>query len=114
MRGSVYTMADAPNDAPTPARLLIEQDHPGRVNVLLQPPWRPDFANMVDFEVNDEPPKARLPSVDATKSLLSIYPVGTFPLSRFLKPKYPQIWEIALERVDVPLPANEAEVRGLL
>ena len=109
-----FTMADAPNGAPTPARLLIEQDHPGRVDVLLQPQWRPDFAGVVDIKVSDEPPKARLLSVDATKSLLSIYPVGTFPSSRFLKPKYPQIREIALERVDVPLPANEAGVRGLL
>ena len=109
-----FTMADAPNDAPTPARLLIEQDQPGRVDVLLQPQWRPDFAEAVDIKVSDEPPKARLLSVDATKSLLSIYPVGTFLSSRFLKPKYLNIREIALEGVDVRLPANEAEVRSLL
>jgi hypothetical protein len=108
-------VSDPPFDeAQTPSRLLIEEDHPGRVDVLLQPQWRPDFAEAVDIKVSDEPPKARLLSVDATKSLLSIYPVGTFLSSRFLKPKYPQIREIALEGVDVRLPANEAEVRGLL
>jgi hypothetical protein len=82
------------------------------MNVLLQPLWRPDFAQVVDFKVNEEPPNARLLSADAAKSLLCIYPVGTFLSSRFLKPKYSKIKKITLERVDLHVPADEAEVMG--
>jgi hypothetical protein len=107
-------MADAGINTLTPSRLHIEEYHPGHIEVMIQPLWRPEFSQLVDVDVKNGPPKARLLSVDATKSILCIYPVGTFPSKRFLKAKYPGINEIALERVDFQLPTNEADVRDLL
>lgn len=95
-------------------RLLIEEVHPGFVEVFFVPGKRQLQLAKLDVE-KPEQYKTRLLDINAQHSYLEIYPVNTFgDRSDFLGQKYNQIQSITLAQSEVEIPETEEDVLALL
>jgi hypothetical protein len=97
-----------------PTRLVLNPDLPGRMNVLLQPGWRARYSELVELPASAERPAERLLSFDTALAAMAIYPLRTWPGSRFLKPKHSPFTEFVLEGWNHPLPETADDVEILL
>lgn len=94
--------------------LLIEEVHPGFVNVFFVPGKRQLQLAMLNVE-KPEQYKTKLLCINAQHSCLEIYPINTLGhRPGFLRPKYDIISSITLVKSEIEIPESEEDVLVLL